>query len=584
MLLMAACAPGAIGPRYRGEALFTVKGQLVASGPAPTTPIRLAVAWYPNERTDTAPKAIVTQDVEYQGSFPLNYTFSFFTVPEVSALHEYVERGVTTRAAFGVLLAYEDRNGNGRLDSIVKGGGPVDRVLGTSVGDTYNGAPAAAPVWVAYVEGTPPESWTGYGPGYNLYQRRGVVPSDTDVPITLTGSNELNFFVCEEFISGSGYAFDLPCNLPPTSGVRVIGNLQRIDGFNGGSLRVTDGRSVLANAIVSVNDAGVPFAPTFGLYLVPTSVPLNVPGVNVVTVTPLSGSPLRFVVEAPDDFALQAPTSGHRHLSGQPLSVQWTRSAAATFYQVQAFALTPPNDGPEPVIVPSSKLAAALSPFTNDDLYQVLVSAFAPNYLAHGPGASLVNVSASRSTFIDVKPPDIGLWINGSAAVAFYRGQQGASAWVEALDGVTAVEDAVVTVNGQPLPWDRRTRQYGGAIDLEPGGTATFGVSRAGSARTTFTVALPGEFTVTALPASHPVRTPLRLTWASAPNASVYRVAAIDAAGRQLHFEELTGTEATLPGLEAPGAVTVVVAAVRPSSSRHLIGLIQQSFELTLTQ
>jgi len=50
MSALAACQGPATGPKNQGEALFTVKGQMLLGGgtTAPSAPIRLAVAWYPD--------------------------------------------------------------------------------------------------------------------------------------------------------------------------------------------------------------------------------------------------------------------------------------------------------------------------------------------------------------------------------------------------------------------------------------------------------------------------------------------------------------------------------------------------------
>jgi hypothetical protein len=358
MTALAACQGPATGPQNQGEALFTVKGQMLLGGgtTAPSAPIRLAVAWYPDNSSSSAPRALVTQDVQYQGTFPLNYTFSFFGVPPASALSAYTDNGVTTRAAFGVLMAYEDRNGNGQLDGIAAGGSAIDRVLGSSLGDVYNGNSVADPVYVAYVDGPPPAEWTGYGPGYNLQKSGAIVPSNTAVPIPLDQTNELNFLVCEEFISGSSYGFDLPCNIAPTGGVRVIGNVYEQNGVGGLSLRITDGVRVLPGLPVELNDAGVSFDATSGLYG-GRGFSIVSPGSNVVTVRPVGEPPLVFALEAPGGFMLQSPTEGRRLLAGTSLSRQWTAAARASSYQLQAYPLTPPNEGTTPGLV--TKLRSA---------------------------------------------------------------------------------------------------------------------------------------------------------------------------------------------------------------------------------
>lgn len=584
-LLLVACSPGAVGPRARGEPLFTVKGQLVTSGLVPTRPIRLALAWYPDAQAASAPRAIVTQDVAYEGSFPLNYSFSFFTPPPEGVLSEYMEAGQTTRAAFGVLMAYDDLNENGRLDTIAPDGGPIDRVLGTSVGDTYNAAPAAAPVWVAYVEGTPPSSWAGYGPGYNLWRNGAVAEPSTAVPIALDGTNELNLLVCEEFISGASFGYDLPCSLPPTGGVRVIGNVYQRNGEPGVSLRITDGARVLPGLRVTLNDAGVPFDAPSGLYGGALAAPLAAPGVNTLEVAAPGQAPLVFRLVAPGDFALQAPGEGARLLSGTELTTQWTASTGAAFYQTHGYALTPPHAPLKAVVVTprgESSFTAALTGFETDDTWEVSVAAFARGYLAYGRGGSLVNLSVSRVAYVDVRPADVGAWLEGSVSVSSYQGQTGGSAWVQGFVGVTPVTDALVTVGGAPLGFDRRSQHYGGAADVFPGDTAVLGITARGQMTKRFEVALPEDFTLTAPPPTHPRGQPLTLTWSPSPGASDYRVWVTDVTGRQLHFWRGLETTATVPALDLTGAVIVTVAAAKQGASRHLVGLVQKSVDVDL--
>ncbi len=585
LLLLLSCSPGAVGPRYRGQPLFTVKGQVVTSGTVPTTPIRLALAWYPDEQSTSAPRAIITQDIAYEGSFPLNYSFSFFSIPPPGVLIDYPDGASVTRAAFGVLMAYEDVNGNGQLDSIPMGGSAIDRVLGTSVGDTYNGKPAPKPVYVAYVEGTPGPEWVGYSPGYNLWRNFEVVPESTSVPIELDATNELNFFVCEEFISGSSYGFDLPCNIAPTGGVRVIGNVYEQNGLGGLSLRITDGVRVLPGLQVELNDAGVSFDAPSGLYG-GSGFSVVSPGSNVVTVRPVGQPPLVFALEAPGGFALQAPTEGRRLLAGTSLSTQWTPASRASFYQVQAYPLTPPNVGTTPVLVTSrgeTSFTSSLTGFTKDDTYEVSVTAFARRYLAHGRGGSLVNISTSRTEYVDVLPADIGLWLEGAVTIGTYQGQVGTSVYVQGFDGVTLRSDALVTADGEVMSWSQSAQAYSGAVQVQPGDTVTLAISSTTQARKTFAVALPEDFTLTAPPLSHPTRTPLVLTWSSAPGVSEYRVYVGDASGRQLHFESVATTTATVPALDVTGVVTISVGAVKRGSNRHLIGVVQKSVDVSLT-
>ena len=66
LTLLTACGNKVTGGEYPGEPLFSIKGAMTLTGnPVPTAPIRLSIAWYASRRDASAPKAIVTQDVQY---------------------------------------------------------------------------------------------------------------------------------------------------------------------------------------------------------------------------------------------------------------------------------------------------------------------------------------------------------------------------------------------------------------------------------------------------------------------------------------------------------------------------------------
>lgn len=586
MTVLAACQGPATGPKNQGDALFTVKGQMMLGGSttAPSAPIRLAVAWYPDDSSSSAPRALVTQDVQYQGSFPLNYTFSFFGVPPANALNAYTSNGVTTRAAFGVLMAYEDVNGNGQLDGIAAGGSAVDRVLGSSLGDVYNGNSVADPVYVAYVDGTPPAEWTGYGPGYNLQKSGTIVPANTAVPIPLDQTNELNFLVCDEFISGSSYGFDLPCNIAPTDGVRVIGNVYRADGVGGVSLRITDGTNPIATAQVTLNGAAVSYDAVNGLYT-GTGVPVVAPGRNEVRVT-IAGQPARvFQMQAPDDFTVLAPPQ--RVLAGTPIDLQWQRATGAWFYSVGANRITPPYDTVSAPLVydfGQLSLGTQLTGMTADDGYQVQVVAFAHDYLARGRGGSMVNVSTARSQYVDVIAANAGLRLEGTVSLVDFGGQTSGSAWVSAFDGITELTSANVSVNGAALSYDSTYKLFGlDGANVVAGQAATLSLTGNGKPAVQVSVPLPGDFAVQALPASQAGAQSLALSWSASAGATDYRVWATDSQGHQLFFEQTLGTSLTVPAFNRTGDVYVSIAAAQNTSDRHVLGLVQKTFAMTLT-
>ncbi|MFT3713327.1 MAG: hypothetical protein QM817_37200 [Archangium sp.] len=591
MAVLAACQQPATGPKYEGEPLFSVKGQmaLTSGGTAPAGPIRLAVAWYPNSNSSSAPRAMVTQDVQYQGSFPLNYTFSFFGVPPADALSDYTSNGVTTRASWGVLMAYEDLNGNGQLDTIAAGGSPIDRVLGTSLGDRFNGNDAAQQIYVAYVDGTPPVEWTGYSAGYQLWQDGNIVAATTPVPLALDQTNELNYFVCDEFISSSSYGYDLPCNIAPTGGVRVIGNVYRNNGVGGVSLKITDGTTSLPGLTVEVNGTAVPYLASEQLYYAYGTVPVNAPGHNVVRVNVPGQQARVFEFDAPADFAVTAPLDGKRLEVGGTLDVAWTRAAGASFYQTGANRITPPYATSSIELVYDRgqlNLGTQLSGFSADDYYQLQVVAFAPNYLARGLGGSMVNVSTQRQTYVDVIPANAGLRLEGTASLITYEGQTYGSAWVSAFDGLTDLESsATVELNGAALTFNPQYELFGiDSAQLVAGQAASFSITGAGKPAASSVVLLPGDFAVDPLPATQSKNSALALSWAASTGATSYRVWVSDAQGNSLFFENILGTSISVPALGVTGDVNVSVAAMLENpAERHLVGSVQKSFALTLT-
>lgn len=590
MTVLAACQQPATGPKYEGEPLFTVKGELAltSGGTAPSGPIRLAVAWYPDEQSNSAPRALVTQEVQYQGTFPLSYSFSFFGVPPASALSDYTSNGVTTRASWGVLMAYEDLNGNGQLDTIAAGGSPIDRVLGTSLGDRFNGDDTPQQIYVAYVDGTPPAEWTGYSAGYQLWKDGSIVAANTPVPVPLDQTNELNYFVCEEFISSSSYGYDLPCNIAPTGGVRVIGNVYRNDGVGGVALKITDGTNPLPNLSVEVNGVAVPYLATEQLYAAYGTVPVNAPGRNVVRVNVPGQQARVFEMDAPADFALTAPLDGKRLEVGGTLDVAWTRAAGASFYQAGANRVTPPYATSSIELVYDRgllNLGAQLTGFDADDYYQLQVVAFAPNYLARGLGGSMVNVSTQRQSYVDVIPANAGLRLEGTVTHITYQGQVFGSAWLSAFDGLTELTTASVQVNGDALTFDPQWNLFGiDSAQLTPGAAASLSIAGNGKPAVSAAVVLPGDFTVDPLPTSQPSGSALSLSWSASSGASSYRVWVSDAQGQTLFFENVLGTSLSVPALGVTGDVNVSVAAMLENpAERHLVGSVQKSFTMTLT-
>lgn len=488
--------PGATGTDYQGEPLFTVSGQMsLVSGQAPSAPIRLAASWYPEQGQASAPQAILTQEVQYQGSFPLNYTFNFYGLPPKDALNEVVLGGQTYRVAWGILMAYEDRNGNGQLDTIPAQGSPVDHVLGTSIGDAFNGGSPAQQTWVAYIDGAVPPSWSGFSPGYNLWMNQAVAPPGTPVPLALDNTNELDFFVCEELISGASRSLDLPCNVPPTGGVRA----------------------------------------------------------------------------------------------GSSLGVEWSGAAQAISYTVSTWALSSAGSvpGTERVVSPSGARleTVSLTAPSTDDFHTLNVVAWSKNGFARAMGGSSASAVTMRSATLDVIPQNLQLAASGTLTRYTWAGQTADAIYLSAFDGVDLESTASVSVNSASLAYEQSYGLF--ALEtaglLTAGGTNTVAVSQSGKPNFTAQVALPGDFSLLAPPASVKKGNTLSLSWSSSAGAQSYQVWVTDSQGQNSFFESTAATSMTVSGFDALGTVYLSVAAVAPQQDRHLQGLVQQIAEVSVT-
>jgi hypothetical protein len=156
--------------------LLTIRGTLTnGSGLAIGGDVRVAVVWFGQHigRADRDEKVTYTaaQDVAVEPKFPASFTVRLDALPPESAvvskedtrleLKEYFPDG--SRWAIGTLLAYEDRNGNHKLDLIdVDASSTIDRVVG-----------AQRELIIAYAEGgvpSFPQQDGLFSLGYNLLE------------------------------------------------------------------------------------------------------------------------------------------------------------------------------------------------------------------------------------------------------------------------------------------------------------------------------------------------------------------------------------------------------------------------------
>lgn len=348
-LALAACGR-ATSPSYHGEPLATVTGQLtLPSGRTITSPVHLALAWYPNIPNDNSdapssrPRSIVTEEVLYQGTFPLSYSFAIYTLPPEDALTELSGAWGSAKVGIGVLIAYADDNGNELLDTIPPGRGPVDTVLGNSLGPLR--IPGHEAYFIIYLDGDrPSDAPPALAQGFNMVNAAGdVVPFSTLVPIDLTASPDFNVLVCEEAWRGTDPDFN-PCippldQQPPPPRLRVSGSLGVVSNGSAANLSVNDGDRDLATATVTVNGRDIPYDSGTRQYSAFefTTPFLRDGDTNELRVAADGFSDLVLSVVLAGNFQLSEPAFNANITSGAAFTVSWTASAHARDYRVTIY-------------------------------------------------------------------------------------------------------------------------------------------------------------------------------------------------------------------------------------------------------
>jgi hypothetical protein len=235
LVAVAASCQGLADRGTRGPALLTIRGQItLAPGTSVDGKLRLALAWYPGlygggvavEGCDEAPfLGLVSQDVEYEPTFPADYAFDL-TAPPPAAAQRVVPDVPGASGAIGSIVAYVDGNGNGKLDPCRRGQPCADRVLGASgsfvAGDSVDNR------FIAYATAAASAGDGGatVGPGFFLVR---AATSDAEEPtylplpqtrvdLTLDARATVQAIICSElcdrFVLGVCRTEDLVCDAP----------------------------------------------------------------------------------------------------------------------------------------------------------------------------------------------------------------------------------------------------------------------------------------------------------------------------------------------------------------------------------
>jgi hypothetical protein len=209
---------------------MTIRGSMTPGAGAPEVDsIRLALAWYPGfVREDrpidgpgdcfaAQPTGIVAQELAYEPIFPIEFRFDITAPPPVEAQVHPDEPGWDGVAAVGSLVAYQDLNGNGRLDGCPLEGPCPDLVLGAS---TSWGGGAGEQVMIIYVDRPYSDESVSFEPGLNLVQfiegepNPVVLPRDASIHIELTDVREVQQMACEA-VCANGTGAGGPAACPP---------------------------------------------------------------------------------------------------------------------------------------------------------------------------------------------------------------------------------------------------------------------------------------------------------------------------------------------------------------------------------
>ena len=327
------------------EPVATIRGELSASSASSTqSAVMLAMGWYAKFGYTPAgvPKAILTGRATYEGDFPREFTFELRGPPPKEALADLSAEGGAGTMAFGVLIAFEDRNDNGALDEATAAAASPDRVAGVSIADPSL-PPPLHHYYVAYLDGTvPPDSY--HAPfrleqGYNLIEIHssfGVqkVPLDRAISIPLTNTDAIWIFACEDVDFTGGYR--RACGIDPIGGkYRLTGNMFVIDGdfsrqFAQFFVDTADGN--ISNAVITLNGAPVPFEPEGQYYYGAPKI-----GVNHLEVT-VPGFPTEYLeatIPAPVTLAAPLPDTLP---SGSSLPIAWNASEGTELYDLYFIA------------------------------------------------------------------------------------------------------------------------------------------------------------------------------------------------------------------------------------------------------
>ena len=342
---MAACSGGG----STASAGITLKGQLLGSAAAKQSdPLLLAMGWYPTF-AGSAPGspvgAVITQaNVQYQGNFPVDFTFTLTGTPPPAALFDLSKTGGTGHLAYGVLIAFRDVNKNGVFDANSAGKPEADVIAGISVPDPSLPPPAHS-YFVLYLDGTVAANdvwgaFPGLQQGYNLMQIHydfGInpVPVATSIGIPITNSPALNLYACQEAFQDPSW-FKRACGIDPYGGAwQARGNLFSTPTGTQSQIFVNDADGNVANASISLDGVEFRYDSLAQGYFF-TGPQLHGAHSMSIMVPNRAAETLSFTL--PETVSVASPSPNQSFSSGAAVPIAWAPAAGTAYYDVYFLA------------------------------------------------------------------------------------------------------------------------------------------------------------------------------------------------------------------------------------------------------
>jgi hypothetical protein len=339
----AACSGGGSTP---GK--VTLKGQLLSSASAKQSePLLLAMGWYPTF-AGTAPGspvgAVITQaNIQFQGNFPVDFTFSLTGAPPAAALFDLSKTGGTGHLAYGVLIAFRDVNKNGAFDENSAGGAEGDVIAGISVPDPSQPPPEHS-YFVVYLDGKPAANdyYSAFPlqQGYNLMEIHydfGIdpVPLTTSISIPITGSPALNLYACQAAFQEVGW-FKRACGIDPYGGTwQAQGSVFSSPTGTQAQLFVNDADGNVTSASISFDGALFRYDSAGQSYNFITS---ELQGTHSLSFAVPGRASEALPFTLPGAVTVSSPSPNQSFPSGSTVAISWSAAAGTAYYDVYFLA------------------------------------------------------------------------------------------------------------------------------------------------------------------------------------------------------------------------------------------------------